>query len=192
MKMNAIIVHAIVTFLSGHSLPLTFDSQAHDIGQWFFQNSLFDSHPQLETRMRLRIPIVGIGAPAAVFLQNVAEKLHSQLILPEHHAVANAVGAAAGTIMITEEVIVYPRLTVDGLEIIGYTVQTGDSREGFEKADEALARATELVRERALGAALRSGADHPEVVVTQHSDGLDTFRIRAKALGKPRLMRGGG
>ena len=43
--------------------------------------------------------------------------------------------------------------------------------------------------ERALGAALRSGADNPQVTVIEETDGLDTFRIRAKAVGNPRLTR---
>jgi hypothetical protein len=46
-------------------------------------------------------------------------------------------------------------------------------------------------RERALGAALRSGADNPEIIVKEHTDGLDAYRIQVKAVGKPRLMRFG-
>jgi N-methylhydantoinase A/oxoprolinase/acetone carboxylase beta subunit len=187
--MTQTIVHAIVTFLSGKKLPLSFQSHDNDIGTWFFHNSLTDDHPQLETRFRLRQPLIGIGAPAAIFLNRVAEKLHCELILPSHHEVANAVGAVAGSVMITEEVLVYPRLTQDGLEVTGYTVQTGDKQEVFDDAAEALAHARTLSRQRALGAALRSGADNPEVIVKEKTDGLDTYRIRAKAVGKPRLMR---
>jgi len=189
LKMTETIVHAIVTFLSGKKLPLPFHSQDTDIGQWFFLNSLYDNHPQLETRFRLRRPIIGIGAPAAIFLKSVAEKLHCELILPTHHEVANAVGAVAGNVMITEEVLVYPRVTGDGLEVLGYTVQTGDNQEVFDEAADALTHARKLGRERALGAALRSGADNPEVIVKELTDGLDAYRIRAKAVGKPRLMR---
>ncbi len=189
LKMTETIVHAIVTFLSGKKLPLNTLSRSDDIGQWFFLNSLYHNHPQLETRLRLRKPIIGIGAPAAIFLQSVAEKLNCELILPDHHEVANAVGAVAGSVMITEEVLVYPQLSVDGLEVLGYSVQTGDERETFEKAAGALAHARSLSRQRALGAALRSGADNPEVTVEEQTDGLDTYRIRAIAVGKPRLMR---
>ena len=46
-----------------------------------------------------------------------------------------------------------------------------------------------LSRERALGAALRSGADNPQVTVEELTDGLDTYRVRAKAVGNPRLTR---
>ncbi len=195
-RATEMIVRTIVAFLSGKSLSLPKD-HAHtkddDIGRWFFYNSLYDAHPQLETRLRLRQPIVGIGAPAGLFLKDVADALHTELILPEHHQVANALGAIAGTVMVVEEILVYPRLSSSGLEVLGYYVQTSDhsgqggGREEFEEAGDALAHARSLSRERAIGAALRSGADNPRVVVEELSDGLDTFRIRAKAMGNPRL-----
>ena len=190
------IVRTIIAFLSGKRLPsLQGHAQAKDddIGRWFFYNSLYDTHPQLETRLRLRQPIIGIGAPAGLFLKDVAAALHTDLILPEHHQVANALGAIAGMVMVVEEILVYPRLSSSGLEVLGYYVQTSDrsgqdgGREEFEEVGDALAHARALSRERALGAALRSGADNPQVVVEELSDGLDTFRIRAKAMGNPRL-----
>lgn len=183
------IVHAIITFLSGKRLPPPALPNDEDMGRWFFYNSLQPSHPHLETSFRLRHPIIGIGAPAAVFLEDVADRLHTELALPEHHQVANAVGAIAGSVMVTEEILIYPHLSSEGLDVIGYYVQTSDDRLEFEKAGEALDYARALSRERALGAALRSGADNPQVVLTEESDGLDTYRIRARAMGNPRLAR---
>ena len=57
----------------------------------------------------------------------------------------------------------------------------------FEELSAALAYAHTLSQERALGAAIRSGADNPHVTVQELTDGLDTYRIRAKAVGNPRL-----
>jgi N-methylhydantoinase A/oxoprolinase/acetone carboxylase beta subunit len=191
---SEMIVHAIVTFLSEHSLELS-DRQRSlggaddDIGRWFFYNSLYRAHPHLETSIRLRQPIIGIGAPAGIFLPAVAEALHTELILPEYHQVANAVGAIAGSVMVEEELLIYPRLSRDGLEVFGYYVQAHDERREFEELGDALAHARALSRERALGAALRSGADHPEVTIEELTEGLDTYRIRAKAVGNPRLTR---
>jgi N-methylhydantoinase A/oxoprolinase/acetone carboxylase beta subunit len=188
-QMTEVIVHAVVTFLSGKTLrPLTLPKD-NDIGRWFFYNSLYPTHPQLETSFRLRQPIIGIGAPASIFLKDVADALHTDLILPEHHQVANAVGAIAGSVMVVEEILVYPRLSSDGLDVIGYYVQTSEKRQEFEAASDALAHARTSGRERALGAALRSGADNPQVVIEEMADGLDTYRIRARAVGNPRLAR---
>jgi hypothetical protein len=184
------IIQAIITFLSGKTLPLP-DGQApendDDIGRWFFYNALYDTHPQLETRFRLRQPIVGIGAPASFFLHDVADVLHTDLILHQHHQVANALGAIAGSVMVVEEILVYPMLSSSGLEVLGYYVQTSEERQEFEELEDALACARALSEERALGAALRSGADNPQAVVEQLTDGLDTYRVRAKAVGNPRL-----
>jgi N-methylhydantoinase A/oxoprolinase/acetone carboxylase beta subunit len=185
-------VHAIVTFLSDQTLTPPegeVPEQIDDIGQWFFYNSLYETHPHLETHFRLRQPIIGIGAPANFFLQDVADAFHTELVLPEHHQVANAMGAIAGSIMVVEAILVYPQLSSSGLDVIGYHVQATDERRDFEETDEALAYARELARERALGGAVRSGADNPEVVVETVSDGLDTYRVRAKAMGSPRLEK---
>ena len=154
-----------------------------------FRNSLSDDHPHLETSLRLRLPLIGIGAPAAVFLKRVAEKLHCDLVLPEHHRVANAAGAVAGSVVATEEVLVCPRLTDDGLDVLGYAVRTVEDNRMFDDLPEALSFARTLCRERVLGAAMRSGADTPKVIVGEREDGMDTYRIVAKAVVNPRLMR---
>jgi len=188
------IVHAVVSFLSKKTLTpptATRREGEDDIGRWFFFNSIHQTHAHLETLFRLREPIVGIGAPADFFLKKVAEALHAELLLPEHHAVANALGAVAGSVMVVEEVLVYPRLDQSGLEVLGYYVQTSDDRKDFdeEELDQCLRYAKDLAHERSLAAAVRSGADNPEVVVEMETEGLDTYRIRAKAMGNPRLAR---
>ncbi|MGD2176411.1 MAG: hydantoinase/oxoprolinase family protein [Anaerolineae bacterium] len=188
------IVHAVISFLSKQTLasPTAIRSEGEDdIGRWFFLNSIYGIHPHLETFLKLREPIVGIGAPAGFFLEKVAEALNAKLILPEHHEVANALGAIAGSVMVVEEVLVYPRLDASGLEILGYYVQTSEGRKDFdeEALDECLTYAGDLARERALGAAARSGADSPGVVVEMETEGLDTYRIRARAMGNPRLAK---
>jgi N-methylhydantoinase A/oxoprolinase/acetone carboxylase beta subunit len=185
------IVHTIVVFLSGKRLPPPAPLKDDDFGRWFFYNSLHASHPLLASEIRLRLPLIGIGAPAAIFLPAVAAALHTELILPEHHEVANAVGAVAGSVMVVEESLVYPRLSGEGLDVIGYYVQAGDGRYEFETAPEALNHARELSRQRALAAAVEAGADQPQVTIEEQSDGIDTYRIRARAAGNPRLNRVG-
>jgi N-methylhydantoinase A/oxoprolinase/acetone carboxylase beta subunit len=187
-QMTEAIVRAIVSFLSGKTLrpdPASKD----DMGYWYFQNALYHLHPHLETGFRLREPLIGIGAPAGIFLREVAGALDTDLILPDHYQVANAIGAIAGSVMVQEEVLLYPRLSADGLDVIGYYVQVGDGRQQFENLHESLEYARGISRERALGAALRSGADNPQVTVEEISDGLDTYRIRAQAMGNPRLTK---
>ena len=182
------IVKAIVEFLSEKNIP-PYKSYAQEFGPWVFHNSQYQDHPHLETQIRLRYPIIGIGAPAEIMLPEVAERLHTELILPDHYFVANAVGAIAGSVMVAEEMLVYPHMSISGLDVIGYYVQAGEERQEYEELEQALEYARQLSRERALSAAIRSGAANPQVMVDESNDGLDTYRIRAQALGNPRLAK---
>ena len=184
--MTETIVGAIVSFLNGKA-PLQTGKQQAVFGNWHLQNSLYDTHPNLETRIRLRQPLVGIGAPAAIFLKPVAEALHTDLILPVFHEVANAVGAVAGSVMASEEVLVFPRVSPKGYGTTGFYAQTSDGRQLFEGAHEALSYARTFSRDRALEEALRSGADNPQVIMDEQNEGLDTCRVQARAMGNPRL-----
>ncbi len=182
------IVQAIIEFLSERKVSKDLLNK-ESIGAWFFHNSLYEKHPHLDTQIRLRYPIIGIGAPAEIMLREVARILHTDLILPDYFYVANAVGAIAGSIMVAEEILVYPRLSESGLDVISYIIQTREDRQEYENLDAALTYAREFCQERALNAALRSGADHPQVIFEEISDGLDTYRIRAQAVGNPRLAK---
>jgi hypothetical protein len=186
--MTETIVRAIVLFLSDKALaPIELEDR--DMGHWFMRNSLYKMHPHLETGFRLRLPVIGIGAPAGIFLKDVADVLQTDLILPQHFEVANAVGAVAGTVMSSEEILVYPCMSREGFEIMGYYAQNGDERHAFEELRDALDHARAVGCEQALDAAIRSGADNPHVHIEEQVDGLDTYRIRVKAMGNPRLMR---
>ena len=183
-----IIIRAILVFLNAPKHQPK-ELLSNSFAQWFLNNSINPTHPQLETIIRLKQPIIGIGAPAAVFLKDVADKLHTELILPEHYQAANAVGAIAGSVMVEEEILIYPHLTKAGLDVIGYYVQASDGRQEFEELNDALNYARTQTHDRALNTALRSGADNPQVTMEEISDGLDTYRIQAKAIGNPRLMK---
>src|SRR5690606_10239946 len=57
---------------------------------------------------KLKMPIIGIGAPVSAWLPEVAAKLNTDLVIPDHAEVANAVGAATGKIMETVKVLIKP------------------------------------------------------------------------------------
>jgi hypothetical protein len=120
-------------------------------------------------------------------LAETARRLHTKLILPEHYYVANAVGAIAGSVMITEEILIYPHLSSTMMDIAGYFVQARDDRKEFEELEDALQYARQYGEERALSAALRSGANNPQVKVDISEDGMDTYRVKAVAIGNPRI-----
>jgi N-methylhydantoinase A/oxoprolinase/acetone carboxylase beta subunit len=187
-NMTARIVAAIIRFLTDQRMA-ALDEPAAGPDSWFFYNSLTDAHPHLETRIRLRHPIIGIGAPAGIFLPAVASALGTELILPGHFEVANAVGAVGGSVVVEENILVYPQLSSEGLDIVGYYVQDGEGRRAFDDLNAALRDARDNGRQKALAAAVRAGAENPQVVIDEVPDGLDSFRLRVRALGNPRLSR---
>jgi N-methylhydantoinase A/oxoprolinase/acetone carboxylase beta subunit len=179
----------VVSFITTKSLTRAPDYvDPDDLGLWFFEENLYQNHPYLGSRIALKIPIIGIGAPAKIFLPRVAEILHTKLIVPENFQVANAVGAVAGSVMVNEEAWIYPQMR--GMHIAGYFVQSGADRKRFPKLESALEFAQKIAGEKALARAKESGTVDPFLEFEQLPDGAENYRIRARAVGNPRLMRG--
>jgi N-methylhydantoinase A/oxoprolinase/acetone carboxylase beta subunit len=182
------LIKSITQFLTEKSMPDRDDSQ-HELANWFLDNSLKPGHEQLNTFIQLKVPIIGIGAPAEVMLKETARILSTELILPDHFQVANAAGAAAGSVMVTEKILIYPHLSPGNIDVLGYYLQAREIRQEFEELEDALSAANEIAAKNALNAALRSGADNPQVISETIQDGMDSYQVIAKALGKPRLER---
>ena len=53
----------------------------------------------VQVSLTTAIPLVAVGGPAGVFYPEVAQRIGAQLVVPEEFAVANAVGAAAGSVV---------------------------------------------------------------------------------------------
>ncbi len=64
--------------------------------------------PGLACELRLRHPLVAIGAPVEAYMPRVAQRLHTGLIIPPHAEVANAVGAVAGGVVQRQRVLITP------------------------------------------------------------------------------------
>jgi N-methylhydantoinase A/oxoprolinase/acetone carboxylase beta subunit len=56
--------------------------------------------------LALATPLVAIGAPVGAYYPEVARRLGAELSIPEHASVCNAVGAVAGVVSQTVEVLV--------------------------------------------------------------------------------------
>jgi N-methylhydantoinase A/oxoprolinase/acetone carboxylase beta subunit len=188
-SMAEAIVAETLQYLSGRRLaPRDYVSARTDMGRWLFDNSLgLNRHRYLESTLRLNVPIIGIGAPAGIFLPRVAELLHTELALPEHYAVANAVGAVAGSVVAAREAIVYARLRE--WTPVGYVVQVGETRETFRRLEPALEFARAEAQRQSEAEAARLGAVAPATRVEAIPNGVDSYRVRAWTVGNPRLMR---
>jgi N-methylhydantoinase A/oxoprolinase/acetone carboxylase beta subunit len=192
--MAEMIAAEALQFLTSRKLaPRDFYSLRHDLGRWLFDNSLGRDDKFLETAIRVKMPIIGIGAPAAIFLPRVAELLRTELVLPgadapagRLYAVANAVGAVAGSVVATREALVYARIR--NLSPIGYIAQVGEARDAFRQLEAAMEYARLEATRQAEAEAAQLGAVGPHTRVEEIPTGVDSYSIRASTVGSPRLM----
>jgi N-methylhydantoinase A/oxoprolinase/acetone carboxylase beta subunit len=178
------IVAEVISFITGQKLERQpAYAPINDLGLWLFEESLEDKNPYLGSRITLKMPIIGIGAPAGIFLPRVAKLLGTQLVTPEHFQVANAVGAIAGSIMVSQEAWVFPQMR--GLHVVGYYAQAGSERRRFSESEEAAAYARKAIGEQAAAEAKRAGAVDVHLEFEQIPDGAESYRLRARAIGNP-------
>lgn len=136
-----------------------------DISMYFINKALSPNKDQAyDCSFKLKMPVVGIGAPVDAWLPKMAEKLNTQLIIPPHAEVANAIGAATGKIMETVKVLIKP-----GEAGSGYLMHAPWECRAFEELDAAVAFALKEAKERAAYAAEKAGAKNYELVIN-HKD----------------------
>jgi N-methylhydantoinase A/oxoprolinase/acetone carboxylase beta subunit len=142
----------------------------------------------IECYVQVRQPIVAIGAPVAAFMPRVAEKLHTQCVIPTHAEVGNAVGAIVAGVTHTVEVLVQPYVLGAGTVI--YLIHSPQGREQAGSFARAVRRAEAIAVEMARKAVYRAGArsvsvkvDRKEVILGK----LSEMTVRACATGRPRM-----
>lgn len=107
--------------------------------------------------------LIGIGAPVHIFLQDVAEMLGTNAVIPEHAPVANALGAALGNVQVTFPVEIKP--VYDGGGVACYKVYGPDGILEFEEIEEA--REAAIIQARK-GAELRIRERGAQEFVTEY------------------------
>lgn len=174
----------IIEFLSG---KLVYDRtsriEKHDLGGWLFDESLAGKDPILGCNIFLKVPLIGIGAPAHAFLPAVAEVLGTEILLPEHYEVANAVGTVVGNVVIQEKGEVFPHTS--GAAVLGYFARIGNSQVKFRSFDEALAYARQAITSLVGEQAKAAGAVDFEVECQERFIWDGMVDLNAWAVGKP-------
>jgi len=143
----------------------------------------------------LRRPLVAIGAPVAAYMPEAAHRLHTELVIPPHAEVANAVGAVSGSVVMRQRVLINPLPEEEVLR-----VHLPDAPCDFARLEEAVAYAREVVSERLAEQARAAGAEQVEVQMTRHDrwaptrgGGLDAVYLGTElafaAVGRPRPAR---
>jgi N-methylhydantoinase A/oxoprolinase/acetone carboxylase beta subunit len=134
------------------------------------------------------VPLVAIGAPVGAFYPEVARRLGARLVIPEHAAVCNAVGAVAGVVSETCDVL------VNQTTFKVFRVHDPAGQQDYAEANDAIEHARRVSRELALAAARRAGAadPHVETAVLERranagtgDDYLAEATVRSRATGRP-------
>ena len=153
------------------------------------QAALDRSSGLTEITARLALPVIGLGASAAVYYPPVGRILSAEIVVPEHADVANAVGAVVGRVRV--EVLVMVGRPDDGL----YRVLGGPAPRDFLVEAEALACAEALCRDLAIALAGQNGVIDADVGVSSEAisaavggrDLVLEWRFTGVATGRPRL-----
>ena len=146
----------------------------------------------VDVALRLRRPLVAVGAPAASYFPPVAERLSAELRVPRHAEVANAVGAVAAGVLQSVRVLI--SAPSSGC----FRIHAGEQIEDFSEYGASLARARSLAKSLAREKARGAGADDVHVETEQHDlrapgvGGEEIFietSVTATAIGRPHLAR---
>lgn len=124
------------------------------------QQSMGERQPgEFSCTITVKKPVIAIGAPVKAYFPEVARKLRTELLIPEHTEIANAIGAITGNVMETVEILIQPN--TQG----GYIVYAPWERKGFLNLDEAKEYAVSKGKEYARERAVKAGAGECQVIV---------------------------
>lgn len=179
------IVREIVQFLSRETLPdparTGFYEKERGLANWLFNEALVQDDVYLGSKVFLKIPLVGIGAPARAFLPPAAEALGTELVLPEHYEVANAIGAVVGRVIYQAQGEVLP--CMEGAAVVGYFARVASSQKLFTRFGDAVQATRARLRAYVIDQAIAAGAHDPivELLETPIWDGM--LKLTATAIG---------
>ena len=150
---------------------------------------------ELGCALTLHRPLVAIGAPVGAYMPEAARRLHTELVIPPHAEVANAVGAVSGSVVVRQRVLINPLADEEVLR-----VHLPDGPHDFEKLELAVAYVNETVPPLLEAQARAAGADQVELLSTRHDQwaptrggGLDVIYLGTElvfsAAGRPRATR---
>jgi hypothetical protein len=143
-------------------------------------------------KIALKLPVIGIGAPAHFFLPAAARLLQAEAVIPAHADVANAIGA------ITSLVRIHRRVTIGVNEKGVYRLEGLPGTPGFGNVEEAQEFAVQELRKlmRELGRQAGTAESKVEIRINDRvaslKDGDQLFlerTVEARLTGRPDLVR---
>ena len=154
--------------------------------------------PGLDYLCRLDInkKIIGIGAPVGAYLPEVARRFDTELMLPEHTEVGNAVGAITGSVVEKVEILIRPKPGMSIEEDPACFLHSQHEMREFDSMSDAIKYAEKVGKQWVMEQAKRAGASEIELVVERNDmrakvgeDWGDDILIESKiniiGIGKP-------
>ena len=144
--------------------------------------------------IKVNKPIIGIGAPAGVYIRWVGEVFDTDVYVTEDSDVGNAIGAITSSVSESVSFLLRPELA--GEEDCKFEAFSKLGNFKYENLQEALAESERLGRESVIAAVESSGAEDVTVSVDRderkyaigagESSVLMEIRLTVTAAGKPR------
>jgi N-methylhydantoinase A/oxoprolinase/acetone carboxylase beta subunit len=140
----------------------------------------------------LNLPVVGLGASAATYYPAVGEVVGTEMILPEHAGVANAIGAVVGRVTMRQSG------TITSPSEGKYRVHLDTGPEDFADRDRAFSMLEDVLRSQTHQQAVDAGAGDIQVIVERdvRTAGVEAREVfieavvTVEAVGRPRVATG--
>lgn len=138
---------------------------------------------------RLGVPVIGLGASAATYYPDVGDRLQTQMILPAHAGVANAIGAVVG------QVRMQTRASVTAQGEGRFVAHLPAGPQIFADPAAAIAAAEAALQEEARARAQAAGVSAPELTtqITRKEASIEGRQLLVEAaitvtgFGRPRI-----
>ncbi len=169
-KMYANLVRILLSRDYGKAFDSGLDTQIGLLAEGTWKNRNREGFSLLKTAFHTDLVLLGMGAPAHVFLPEVAAALGTKCILPDHAEIGNAIGA------VMAELVARASVTVTQWDEGGltYMVHTPEGSVKYRNLVDAVEHARKTAAEEALREALARGAQgelHP--MITQQGNTHD-------------------
>ena len=146
----------------------------------------------LRVDLALALPVIGLGASAHAYYGAVGARLGTQMLLPDHADVANAIGAVVGQVQMQAS----GSITSPGAGT--FKVHLPDVVQSYSSRDAALAAIVDALSAQASAAAHAAGVADVTLHVTQditevEVEGQPMFieaKVKVTAQGRPRIATG--
>ncbi len=139
------------------------------VEQLYEEAAAQQKQPQaVQLALTCEVPLVGVGGPIGVFLQEVAALFHTKALLKEHSHVANALGAIVGNVEVCMTFQLLPQGVLGAVQVVGSGVSLLAA-----DLDRARQLAAEEGRRLARAEAVRRGANEKKLVYRVESDPVE-------------------